>query len=580
MTPEQILQQNLGPMLDGIAAYGRQLADERKLKRDREYQREVRDEERQYQRAVRQDDREYQGAVRDEQRRREDAVSARNRTERKADELESHRLTLQRKVQAAFPDENVAGMTDAQLEAKAVAAEQKLASDSVMAKSETEIRATARTMGIADAATGDIATLRKSVADAKSKEAADAERSRIAAVDQLQEGRLNAPEGKGALEAYNTLAAQKAALLREFAMRSMQGTNEDDPEAKRRIGEKTIAMLATTNPELYGKLAGNPKLKAAVLDRIAIGQMPPTGALDIEQSAILLSINQQASSEVTKEDLASGRLDAIRARSDSYERKAALDAQIKDIDDKINGLIQAFPALRKRPFIDQDVLIGAKPPPDMSPKLPTLPGLPAPAGGVDKGQNVPTGRLPGVSLSAPTAQDVSEMQQFVGAGGGAGSEFAPPPVDGYGSEIDPEKDPYFAVLDAFRSGGASPGGPLTVIPRNVASSAVPLDTMSQYSARAKELTSNPFWWRYDALRVPMDEAIADRLGIRPKQIGLSRFSVPASEIVRRNRDASYDAFSKLPPGVQEQAVIDAINASYNDPNRSRPPFGLQYDSPF
>jgi hypothetical protein len=546
MDANAILQQSLGPMLEGIAAYGRQLADQRRLADERQYRRSVVSEERQYAQSVRDDERTYQERRDAKRNEREDTVYSRARADAKSDDQDKHRRELVRNITAAFPGDNVAGMSDAALEARSIEAKRKLAADDVSAKSEAEIRGDARRMGIADAEKGDIAAVRKAVIDKRSQEAADLERTRIAQADQIQEDRLGEPGGKSALEAYNSLAQQKAAVLREFAISTMQENAVEDPERKRRVGAKTVALLATTDPELYQKLVGNPKLNQGVLERIKNGEMPAPGSVDAEQSGILLSVNQQADAEVMKEDLASGRLDAMRSRGDSFEKKAILDARLRDIDDKISGLTQAYPALRKRPYIDKDVLIGAKVATGSG-----LPGLPKPS----------------AALSQPASSPVPDKPSAASGFGDSPMRVIAPAPAGLNAPPSQAVSP-----DGFWSGG----GPMSSMPTVDVNNLVPLDTMSQYRSRARELTAGPRG-SFDPLQLPMDDRIAMLTGIAPQQVGLSRFSVTPAEVVSRNRDAIYDQFSKLPPAVQEKAVIDAISASYNDPTRRRPLFGWQYD---
>jgi len=407
MDATQILNQNLSPMLDAIRSYGRQLAEEKNLQEQRDYQQSLRAEERTYQEGVRE----------------------KARTDAFTDDAKRRRIENERKVLQAFPGLNIAGMSDAQLESKSLEATRKISFDDTLAKSDAQIRADAQNYGIKDFATAEITSLRKLVSDAKIKEVVDAETKKKSAVEEYEDQRLASGSGAAAAQAYADLANQRADLLREFAVLSKRP--DDMPVDKVAIGRRAVQLMSGGDPlsaspddmEIGSKLFAmmndpkNKDMKALILDPILRGETPSNDVIsrlipDPMQQMYLLGLNARALRDVNAIDPKMLQAEAAVNRNSVYSQKFLLGDRLSMLDSSMRQLTEAYPSLKKRPNVNIERLTNAPDPGDPTKtrtgsSLQTLPApvavTPAAAGG--------TVATPGTPASANTVPSIVGRSQ-------------------------------------------------------------------------------------------------------------------------------------------------------------------------
>lgn len=334
----QLLSDNLAPMLDGIIQYGEHRQKEAEKASDEARQERLITEGRQYQRGVTADDRAYQ--VQSENRQRANKF---------VDEAQQRRIDATRKISQAFPGEDVSTLTDAQLDGRALQADRQLTRDNVMEQDETKIRAEARQMGMPNFATSDTPAIREWVVNKRLEEASTGAQKTNDAAEVYQTNRLGTPDGQNAVNTYNQLAARKGELLHNFVALSLQSQSSANPELVKRSGSRAVQLIQQ-NPTLYAKL-GSPEMKKYTLDRIAAGSHD-IGVTDKAAMAEIAQAVMQASDDVAKQMLAEDKGASLYARSDVYERKAAMDSSMHEIDSAMARLSEAYPALKKIPSID------------------------------------------------------------------------------------------------------------------------------------------------------------------------------------------------------------------------------------
>lgn len=542
MDATQIVNQNLAPMLDAIRSYGQQIAKERDIEEQRQYQADLRREERTYQEGRTRDERAYQEKVRRDAR---DAVFA--------DEARKRKIENQRTIARAFPSEDTSNMTDVQLESRALEATRKITRDDLMSKSESEVRSDAQKMGIPNFDKAAIQDLRKAVEDKKVQEQIDAKQKAFKAEEDFQGNRLATDAGKTALDQYNQLSRQKADLLKEMV--SMSGTPDDVPIDKAAVGARAIQLLSGADMTMSGEEAEagkkiydaltdprNKMLKTLILDKISAG-IPPSiedinkiPGIDERGKMFLSTLSTRAIADVTRED---PKMIAARNGADRnsfYSRKFSIGEAYKAIDSEMARLTTEFPALRKIPAINMEQLTSPKP-------------MAQPSGGVPGGP--PVSAFPATRTPAPGGAVVAP----------ASNVPASPVSDSPMSRIP----------------GIETASPEFMGPPNLPG------TLSAFQSRAKELAGadrRSGELAVDPLLIPLYQNIGAATGMRPEQVGASRFSVTVPDLVRRNLDASLGNFAALPPDVQNRAMLDAITKSYQEPQARRPLFGWQYESPF
>lgn len=404
MDASQIVNQNLSPMLDAIRSYGRQLAEEKNLQEQRDYQRTLRNEERTYQEGVRE----------------------KARTDAFTDDAKRRRIENERKVLQAFPGLNIAGMSDAQLESKSLEATRKISFDDTLAKSDAQIRADAQNYGIKDFATAEITSLRKLVSDAKIKEAVDAETQKKSAVEAYEDQRLASGSGAAAAQAYADLANQRADLLREFAVLSKRP--DDMPVDKVAIGRRAVQLMSGGDPlsaspddmEIGSKLFAmmndpkNKDMKALILDPILRGETPSNDVIsrlipDPMQQMYLLGLNARALRDVNAIDPKMLQAEAAVNRNSVYSQKFLLGDRLSMLDSSMRQLTEAYPSLKKRPNVNIERLTTAPDPGDPTKVRggSSLPALPAPASPAGAADGASTPSLTPREPSAPAAADQS-----------------------------------------------------------------------------------------------------------------------------------------------------------------------------
>lgn len=297
--------------------------------------------------------------------------------------------------------------------------------------------------------------------------------------------------------------------------------------------------------KLYGVMSDpkNSALKASILDVIQAGGRPSMEALSKipgltpRDEAYLVGLNARALSDVTAANPKLMTAQAAMDRNTIYSQKIAIGESIKSIDAEMNRMTSEFPALRKIPTIDVDLL-----------RAPSQPSA-QPSGSVPGGP--PVSAFPATRTTAP-----------------GGAVVAP------ASNV-----PESPVSDSHMSRipGIETASPEFMGPPNLPG------TVSAFQSRAKELAGadrRSGELAVDPLLIPLYQNIGAATGMRPEQVGASRFSVTVPDLVRRNLDASLGNFAALPPDVQNRAMLDAITKSYQEPQARRPLFGWQYESPF
>lgn len=515
MDATQIVNQNLAPMLDAIRSYGQQIAKERELADQRQYQESVRNDERRYQEGRIADERRYQEKTREK-----------TRTDAFADEARKRRIENERTITRAFPGEDVSKMSEAQLESRALEATRKITRDDVTAKSESDIRSEAQKIGIPDFDKKPVAELRKAIEDIKVQEQIDAKQKAFKAEDEFQGNRLATDAGRDALSQYNKLRQEKAEKLKQMAM--ISSAPDESPVDRAAVGARMIQLMSEGDismaPEeieigkkLYGVMSDpkNSALKASILDVIQAGGRPSMEALSKipgltpRDEAYLVGLNARALSDVTVANPKLMTAQAAMDRNTIYSQKIAIGESIKSIDAEMNRMTSEFPALRKIPTIDVDLLRAPSQP--SAPAAGKNPVLPAP------------GKIPGVVVpGAPNPVGASAVPT-------APEMFGPP-----------------SPRDAFVQEGIRLG---------------------KLAARGGVNTSD----LQADLTTPFYENVASTLGIMPQQIGASVFEKRPRSIVADNFPT--DQFNALPDDVKNKIYLDALAAASNTPQQPYSPFG-------
>jgi len=344
MDPQAILRENLGPLTEALTAYGNRLGAERDLRDRRAYDRGVVLDNRAYDKTLTADQRAYADKTRGEGWKHEEEVDARRRNENRSDEALKHRTDLVREVTQAFPNEDTAQMSDAQLEARASDAKRHNLNQDLAAKGDGEIRQDASRMGMVGADKANISAVRKFVLDTKTAEFNRAEQAKEKAKGDYQEQELSQPDGAKALQQFQALADRKSQLLKEFVTISMTQPETNRDTAKR-IGDLTIRMLAANNPDVLKKLS--PQDQAL----IASGQKP-IGLTNSSALQAIAQVNLEAAMQIHSSDIQAGRADAMELRNTNYARKEAIGQSMHEIDQAMDRMATAFPALNKRARID------------------------------------------------------------------------------------------------------------------------------------------------------------------------------------------------------------------------------------
>jgi hypothetical protein len=537
MDATQIVSQNLAPMLDAIRSYGQQIAKERELADQRQYQAELRKDERTYQEGRTADERTYQERVRDK-----------TRADAFADEARKRKIENERTITRAFPGEDTSKMSDAQLESRALEATRKLTRDDVLSKSESDLRAEAQKMGIANFDKAPVAELRKSVEDKKVQEQIDAKQKAVTAEEDFQTGRLATDAGKGALTQYNQLRQEKADLLRKMV--SMSGAPDDVPVDKAAVGARMIQLMGEGDismapdeieigKKLYDLMTDprNTALKTSILDVIRAGDRPSMEALSKipgltpRDQAFLIGLNARAISDVTRQDPKMITALAAADRNSIYSQKYFIAEQLKSIDTEMNRMTSEFPALRKIPTIDMEHLTSPKPPAQPSGGVPGGPPVSAfPATGATAGQ-ASLGSVGGVSANGmpPMPPAPMSVEQVRANRGAVPEQFGPP-----------------GPRDAFIQEGIRLG---------------------QLAARGGANTAG----MQADLTTPFYENVASTLGIKPQQVGASVFEKRPRSIVADN--FPNDQFNALPEDVKNKLYLDALAAAANTPKQPYSIFG-------
>jgi len=406
MDASQIVSQNLAPMLDAIRSYGQQIADERKLKEQRDYQAGIRQEERQYQEGRTASDRLYQEGL--ETRRREDLVK---------EEAKRRRLENDRKIVQAFPGEDVSKMTDAQAESRAIEATRKITREDTLAKTDDQIRADAKKMGIAGSDTAPVTELANLIADATVKKTFDAQKKLAEFAEQENARKLQEPDGLKARSNYGQLAAMKAELIRDLS--TMQDDNAEPPVDRRLIGNKVMQLLMQgdidtpveqleVGKKIYQALTDprNRDIQERVLKPILEGKKPAADAvaaipgINPGDLIYLASLEAKAIADVTGRDPKMIQALAAQGRHESYLKKLEIGTTLNEINSEMKRLTTAFPALSRIPSIDMDALMNPKvkapPGTQASGSIPVLP--PAESGSMST-PLVPAGPMPASGVS-------------------------------------------------------------------------------------------------------------------------------------------------------------------------------------
>lgn len=366
MDASQILNQNLAPMLDAIRSYGQQIADQRKLNEQRDYQFGLRQEERRYQEGRTASDRLYQ-----------EELDTRTREKVFKDEAKKRRLENDRKIVQAFPGEDVSKMTDSQSESRAIEATRKITREDTLAKTDDQIRADAKKMGIAGFDTVPVTDLANSIADATVKKAFDAQKKMTEFTDQENSRKLQEPDGQKAKLNYEQLAVKKADLIRDLAFTPDDKT--DPPVDRKVIGSKVMQLLMQgdmdtpleqleSGKKMYEALTDprNKDIQERVLRPILEGRKPATDAIagipgvTPQDLAYLSSLEAKAIADVTSRDPKMIQALASQGRNDSYLKKLEIGTTLNEINSEMKRLTLSFPALSKIPSIDMDALSNPK----------------------------------------------------------------------------------------------------------------------------------------------------------------------------------------------------------------------------
>lgn len=162
--------------------------------------------------------------------------------------------------------------------------------------------------------------------------------------------------------------------------------------------------------KLYGVMSDpkNSALKASILDVIQAGGRPSMEALSKipgltpRDEAYLVGLNARALSDVTVANPKLMTAQAAMDRNTIYSQKIAIGESIKSIDAEMNRMTSEFPALRKIPTIDVDLLRAPSQP--SAPAAGKNPVLPAP--GKIPGVVVPGAPNPVGASAVPTAPEM------------------------------------------------------------------------------------------------------------------------------------------------------------------------------
>lgn len=550
MDASQILNQNLAPMLDAIRSYGQQLSREREIAEQRKYQADLRREERTYQ----------EGRIA-EQRAYEESMRLKQRGEKVDDERLSRRRDLSRKISRVFPDDDTQGMSDAQLEKRAIEAEQKISRDETLAKSESELRADGVRMGIANAEKMEISELQKQVIEKKNQQIIDTEQNRLKAAEAFQGQRLGTPEGQNAVEAYKRLAREKADTVR--SLMTAGEDQEPPPVDPSLIGQRFLQLLQQGDMDtpieqikmgkrLYEAITDprNRDLNARVLQPILAGQKPAASAIasipniNPAEMVYLSQLEALAIRDITAQNPKMIQALAAQGRNNVYLQKMAIGEKLREIDSAMKQLTVGFPALSKIPSIDMEFLMspGVKPAPGTEkPGIPTLPAV-SPKGAMMT-PAVPAGPEPisGVSVSATPPAAMSAA--WSGQGG---------------------------VRPSVAPGGMGQAGAVDHVP-DVLGPPGPRDAFIQEGRRLGAMEGRGGTSTYgmqSTLTTPFYENVASILGIQPKQIGSSIFEKMPRSIVKDNFPT--EQFDALPDDVKNRIYLDALRASSEATRTPRP----------
>jgi hypothetical protein len=524
----------LAPMLNAIRSYGQQLAEERRIKEQRDYQSAVRNEERDYMKGVREEERAYA-----------EARARRIREEGFQDEARRRRTENERKVLQAYPGLNVQEMSDAQLESKALEATRKITFDDTMAKSDAQIRTEAQNYGVKDFATADITSLRKLVSDAKVKEAIDAETEKRKAGEAYEDQRLTTGDGAAAAQAYASLANQRADLLREFAILSKQP--DDKPVDKVAIGRRAVQLMSGADPlssspddmEIGSKLfamMNDPKnrdMKALILDPILRGEAPSNDAIsrlipDPMHQMYLLGLNARALRDVNAIDPKMLQAEAAVNRNSVYSQKFLLGDRLAMLDSSMRQLTDAYPSLKKRPNVNLERL--------------TAPSNPGDPTKIRSGSAL----LP-LPVSSPS-QPITQEPDRLTASARKPIQYPPMPPGFYQEDQAPEAQ---------------------LIGPNQPAVNMPLSPVEQFYREAKRLGALEgrggayTYGAQSSLMTPFYESVAGTLGVQPQQVGSSIFYKNPRSIVADK--FPQQQFDQLPDNVKNQIYIDALNRASSAP---------------
>lgn len=378
LSPEEVLRQNMAPMLDGIINYGRKLGEEVELRDRRAYSEKLLADQRAYEDRRRADDRAYAESI--HQKRRGEAQDDARYAAKQKDQLDLER-------EAASLDVDISGkdFVDAAHEVEKAkrerAAKYKEEDAKLALKLEIEkLRALNKAQQIQAAVEANVANPGQLSDSDLIKQTAI---GRLEQKAKIEDEALNLEANKPIVSNYKNLAAQYEALGKEF----MRHESQLDPQGQRAVQAKTY-MALKSSPVWKDITAWAARYKKTPEEALMGRGLGPNGedlhGIEVTEkmpkklSDAVINAHRQAEIEYRT---ANNEQDKIHSVEDRYLKMARLNEVGKQLDQFEKSYPFLLRVQRYHPPIEQGQDQPAKAKPG---------GLPLPT----HGSKVPAGEVP------------------------------------------------------------------------------------------------------------------------------------------------------------------------------------------
>ncbi len=372
LSPEEVLQNNLNPLLSGIGQYGHRLADEQKTKQDREYAQRLLQDARAY----------------------EDSRHEKYRSEGKVDTEEAANKAYRRKLEEEANSLGIdpAGKSDGLLASLVDAAgsekklkdsaelkrqDQRLNREGKKEQSDQDIRDQAQAAGIKDYKTADITDLQTRLPAALEQKAIRDEGDRNKMLDE----ELGKPENQKVVQEYDSKAKELARQAAGFYGQLNQGPGNLSPAESAKATREAFASVAADpffakHFKSVAAAAKNDPQIAAALQRFQIGTPTP------QDQKMIFSDPSVAMAMVTAygaEEDAVNKLHVMEGRNNQYTARQQDAERLRYMAEDLRALQKKHSFLSGRPMYNTEGLTESQ----------GKPTLGQPGGGVGGGSALP-----------------------------------------------------------------------------------------------------------------------------------------------------------------------------------------------